>query len=139
VSSIASAGSVASLQRPDGRARLLLQTTPQGRLTLQTVTPVMTTTQSAKTTIYYTPYHGNQIVIYDGTNMVPTTFAEISVLTTDTTKNPAAIGASKVNDWFVWTDGDAAPEAHGPTGRTTRRDRPVPRWFWSTVSCSTTR
>ena len=29
---------------------------PQGRLTLQTLTPVMTTTQAAKTTLFYTPY-----------------------------------------------------------------------------------
>ena len=43
-------------------------TSPQGRLTLQTGTPVMTTTQSAKTTIFYTPYVGNKTPIYDGTN-----------------------------------------------------------------------
>ena len=70
-------------------------TAPQGRLTLQTATPVMTTTQSAKTTIFYTPYVGNQVPIYNGTSMVMTTFAELSVATTDTTKSPAAIGASQ--------------------------------------------
>ena len=59
---------------------------PQGRLTLQTATPVMTTTQSAKTTIFYTPYVGNLVPLYDGTNMNMTTFAELSVATTDTTK-----------------------------------------------------
>jgi hypothetical protein len=95
---------------------------PQGRLTLQTLTPVMITTQSAKTTIYYTPFVGNQIPIYDGTNMIPTVFSEISVLTTDTTKNPAAIGASKVNDWFVWNDAGTLRLTHGPdwTNDTTR-------------------
>jgi hypothetical protein len=87
---------------------------PQGRLTLQTLTPVMTTTQSAKTTIYYTPYVGNQIVLYNGTSMVPTTFAELSVATTDTTKSPAAIGVSKVNDWFVWNDAGTIRLGHGP-------------------------
>ena len=87
---------------------------PQGRLTLQTLTPVMTTTQSAKTTIYYTPYVGNQIVLYNGTAMVPTTFTELSVATTDTTKSPAAIGASKVNDWFVWNDAGTIRLGHGP-------------------------
>jgi hypothetical protein len=35
--------------------------------------------------------------------MIPKTFSEVSVATADTTKNPAAIGASKVNDWFIWT------------------------------------
>jgi hypothetical protein len=90
-------------------------TLPQGTgLTLVTATPVMTTTQSAKTTIFYTPYHGNLVPIYDGTNMVPTAVAEISVATTDTTKSPAAIGASKVNDWFVWSDAGTIRIGHGP-------------------------
>jgi hypothetical protein len=87
---------------------------PQGRLTLVTATPVMTTTQSAKTTVFYTPYTGNIVPLYDGTNMVPTAVAEISVATTDTTKNPAAIGASKVNDWFVWNDAGTIRLSHGP-------------------------
>jgi hypothetical protein len=87
---------------------------PQGRLTLQTAVPVMTTTQSAKTTIFYTPYIGGMVPIYDGTNMVMTTFAELSVATTDTTKSPAAIGASKVNDWFVWNDSGTIRIGHGP-------------------------
>lgn len=87
---------------------------PQGRLTLQTVVPVMSTTQSAKTTIYYTPYNGAYCPIYDGTNMVMTLFSELSIATTDTTKNPAAIGASKVNDWFVWNDSGTMRLSHGP-------------------------
>jgi hypothetical protein len=95
---------------------------PQGRLTLQTLTPVMTTTQSAKTTIFYTPYAGNQIGLYNGTSVVMTTFAEISTTTTDTSNNPAAIGASKVNDWFVFLDGSTVRLCHGPdwTNDTTR-------------------
>ncbi len=87
---------------------------PQGRLTLQTVVPVMTTTQSAKTTIYYTPYIGSVVPIYDGSNFTATSFTELSVLTTDTTKSPAAIGASKVNDWFVWNDSGTLRIGHGP-------------------------
>jgi hypothetical protein len=91
-----------------------IATPPQGRLTLQTATPVMTTTQSAKTTIYYTPYVGNRIPIYDGTNFAMTSFSELSVATTDTTKSPAAIGASKLNDWFVWKDAGTIRIGHGP-------------------------
>jgi hypothetical protein len=102
-------------QRASGQAPIGVSAfTPQGRLTLQTLTPVMTTTQSAKTTIYYTPHVGNQIPLYDGANMVPTSFSEISVATSDTTKNPAAIGASKVNDWFVWNDAGTLRVTHGP-------------------------
>lgn len=74
----------------------------------------MTTTQSAKTTIFYTPYNGNLLPIYNGSTMVMTTFTELSVATTDTTKSPAAIGASKVNDWFVWSDSGTIRLGHGP-------------------------
>jgi hypothetical protein len=84
----------------------------------------MITTQSAKTTIYYTAYSGDQVPIYNGSSwtMTPITGGEISVLTTDTTKNPAAIGASKVNDWFVWNDAGTIRIGHGPdwTDDTTR-------------------
>lgn len=95
---------------------------PQGRCTLVTATPVMTTTQSAKTAIFYTPAVGNVIPIYDGTSMVPTVFSELTVATTDTTKSPAAIGASKLNDWFVWNDAGTIRVSHGPdwTNDTTR-------------------
>lgn len=88
---------------------------PQGRLTLVTATPVMNVTVTATaSTIYYTPYVGNKIPIYDGTNMVPMTFSELSAAISDTTKSPAAIGASKVNDWFVWNDAGTLRIGHGP-------------------------
>lgn len=120
VSSVASAGSVSSINGQTGAITSYFP--PQGRLTLQTGNAVMTSTQSAKTTIYYTPYVGNMVPLYDGTNMVPTVVAEISVATTDTAKNPAAIGASKVNDWFVWNDAGTIRLSHGPdwTNDTTR-------------------
>lgn len=87
---------------------------PNGRLTLQTGTPVMTTNQTAKNTIFWTPYLGNQVPVYDGTNWSSVRSAEISVLTTDTTKNPAAIGVNKVNDWFLWSDAGTLRLSHGP-------------------------
>lgn len=95
-------------------AGLGIGASPGGRLTLQTLTPVMTTTQSAKTTLYYTPYNGSTVPVYDGTNFSGTAFSELSALTTDTTKSPAAIGASKVNDWFVWSDSGTLRLGHGP-------------------------
>ncbi|MGZ6387880.1 MAG: hypothetical protein ACXWQZ_01305, partial [Ktedonobacterales bacterium] len=88
---------------------------PQGRLTLQSLTPVMTTTQSAKTTLIYTAYHGNLVPLYNGSIFTMRSIGtEISVATTDATKNPAAIGASKVNDWFVWDDAGVIRLSHGP-------------------------
>jgi len=90
-------------------------TAPQGRLTLQSLTPVMVTTQAAKTTIFYTGYVGVMVPIYNGAVFAMMSIGtEISTTTTDTTKNPAAIGASKVNDWFVWNDAGTLRLCHGP-------------------------
>jgi hypothetical protein len=36
------------------------------------------------------------------------------VATTDTAKSPAAIGVSKVNDWFIWNDSGTVRIGHGP-------------------------
>lgn len=95
---------------------------PQGRLTLVTLTPVMTSTQSAKTTLFYTPYVGNSVPIHNGSALVMRSISELSALTTDATKSPAAIGASKVNDWFLWDDNGTITLSHGPdwTDDTTR-------------------
>lgn len=77
---------------------------PGGRLTLATGVPVMTSTQSAKTTIYYTPHIHDQIRIYDGTSFQATQFTELSQATTDTTKSPAAVAANKNYDMLVWSN-----------------------------------
>lgn len=52
---------------------------PGGRLTLESGVPVSTTDQAAKTTIYYTPYVNNIIVLWDGNRWQPVTFAETSL------------------------------------------------------------
>ena len=43
---------------------------PNGRLTLTSGTPVTTNDVTAATTIYYTPYKGNAIQLYNGTNWI---------------------------------------------------------------------
>ena len=49
----------------------------QGRLTLETGVPVSTADQADKTNLYFTPYNGNLIDIYDGTDTwVQHTFTE---------------------------------------------------------------
>ena len=85
-----------------------------GRLTLATATPVMTSDQTAKTTIYYTPYKGDVILIYDGTYMVPTVFTELSQATTDSTKSPAAVTTNSNYDLFVWSDSGTIRCTRGP-------------------------
>ena len=96
--------------------------TPGGRLTLTTVTPVMTATVSAATTVYYTPYLNSVVAIYDGTNWNYQSFSEVSQLTTDATKSPAAVAASSVYDVFVWNDAGTIRATRGPawTNTTTR-------------------
>ena len=92
VASVASAGSVASIAGNTGSFTLtqpitnatnaiLLNATifPQGRLTLTSATPVLTTTVSAATSVYYTPYVGNLVPIYDGTNIIPTSISELTI------------------------------------------------------------
>lgn len=87
---------------------------PQGRLTLTTAVPVTTSDVTAATTLYYTPYQGISVPIYDGTSFANTTFAELSQLTTDATKSPAAVAASKVYDIFVWNDAGTLRATRGP-------------------------
>jgi hypothetical protein len=52
--------------------------TPGGRLCLTSGTPVPSADETAKSTIYYTPFVSNVIVLWDGVNWVPTKFTEVS-------------------------------------------------------------
>lgn len=90
---------------------------PQGRLTLMTGEPVMTVDQTGKTSLFYTPYLGGFVPIYDGTAFVPTAFAERSNdLTQSSTgkAGPAAAGPYQVIDAFVWNDAGTIRLTRGP-------------------------
>ncbi len=87
---------------------------PQGRVSLTSATPVLKSNVTAATTVYYTPYVGDQVPIYDGTNMTATTFTELSQATTDTTKSPAAAAAYSNYDIFVWSDSGTLRATRGP-------------------------
>jgi hypothetical protein len=52
----------------------------QGRLTLTSATPVTTADVTAATNLYFTPYNGNQLSLYDGTSWRLYNFAEISLV-----------------------------------------------------------
>lgn len=91
---------------------------PQGRLTLASATPVMTAAQTAKTVVYYTPYVGNQVPLYDGSstfNMA--TFAELSNDLTQSATGKAGPAAATTNsnyDFFVWDDAGTKRLTRGP-------------------------
>ncbi len=56
-----------------------------GRLTLTTAVPVTTGNVTAATTVYFTPYKGNRIALYNGTSWAVQTFAELSIAVPATT------------------------------------------------------
>jgi hypothetical protein len=93
-----------------------MMSAPQGRLTLQSGTPVMTTSTLSATTMYYTPYVGRYVPIWDGTSTFVMTDigGELSQTSTDTTKSPAAVVGSALYDFFVWNDGGVKRCTRGP-------------------------
>jgi hypothetical protein len=58
-----------------------------GRLTLTTGVPVTTADVTAAGTLYFTPYKGNKISLYDGTRWKVYTFSEVSLSLTLTSGN----------------------------------------------------
>jgi hypothetical protein len=85
---------------------------PQGRLTLTSNTPVLATDVSAATTIYYTPYVGNLIPIYNGSTMVPTTFSELSLSLV------SSHVANTIYDIFVFSNSGVLTLVTGPAWTT---------------------
>jgi len=79
---------------------------PGGRLTLQSGVPVMTSTQSAQTTLYYAPYKNSLIPIYDGTS---TRMFQFTANTTDAVGLSVVLGsnwaAASVHDVYVGVNG----------------------------------
>ncbi len=72
-----------SLQRTSDSASFC-----QGRLTLTTATPVTTSSVTGVSTVYFTPYNGNGISLYNGTKWQLISFSEASVGVPATTTTP---------------------------------------------------
>lgn len=90
---------------------------PQGRLTLTTAVPVTVSDVTNATTIYYTPYTGDRVPIYDGTDWRMTTFTELSNATAQSSTGkagPAAVGNNLLYDLFVWSDSGTIRLTRGP-------------------------
>ena len=93
---------------------------PQGRLTLSSGEPVMTIDQTGKASIFYTPYVGAHVPIYNGSVFVPTPFAERSNDLTQSSigkAGPAAAGPYQVIDAFTWNDDGTVRLTRGPKHR----------------------
>lgn len=90
---------------------------PQGRLTLTSGTPVLTATVSAAGTVFYTPYVGATVPIYNGSGWVQRSFSELSnVLANSATGNagPAAAANNSNYDLFVWDNAGTLTLTRGP-------------------------
>lgn len=92
---------------------------PQGRLTLSSATPVMTSDQTAKTTVYYDSFLGNQVPVWNGTSLASLTITadEIS-LALNTTDNVSG----SLYDIFAFSSSGTLTLGTGPawTNTTTR-------------------
>lgn len=106
----------------------------EGRLTLATGVPVTTTDQTAKTTVYFTPYKGNRISLYDGSSGWDTLeFTEKSVAVPATTTTPFDVfaynnGGTVALEALSWSNDTTRATALAyqdgievKTGATTRR------------------
>ncbi len=86
----------------------------QGRLTLTTVTPVTTADVTAATTLYFTPFRGNVIALYDGSSAWSLIeFSEISIAIPATTSQMYDV-------WVYNSSGTATLELLAWTNDTTR-------------------
>jgi hypothetical protein len=106
----------------------------EGRLTLTSGTAVTTGDVTGATTVYFTPYNGNRIALYDGTNWLTYSFTERSLaLGTLATLTPYDVyiynnSGTLTLEFLAWTNGTTRATAlvlqdgvYVKTGATTRR------------------
>ncbi len=113
------------IDRSTGAVRLPLTAqivAPQGRLTLASGTPVLTSDQTAKTTIYYTPYVGSVAPFWDGTTWTLVSLAELSLALDSNSGHTGYHQSGKNFDLFLDYNGGAPRLVSGPawTNDTTR-------------------
>lgn len=88
----------------------MASTIPGGRLTLESGVPVSTTDQTAKTSIYYTPFVNNVVPLWDGYKWRPIEFSETTLaLGTLTSGKPYDVfgyisGGALALESLAWTD-----------------------------------
>lgn len=108
--------------------------TVEGRLTLTTAVPVTTGDVTSATTMYFTPYGGDRISLYDGTRWKAYKFTEISLaLGTLTAAKPYDVfiydnSGTLTLEFLVWTNATTRATAlvlqngvYVKSGATTRR------------------
>jgi hypothetical protein len=81
---------------------------PQGYLTTSTGVPIITSDATAATTVYYTPFVGAVLPLYNGTSLVATAFSELSLALSSNHV------ASTIYDLFVMSDSGTMRLVTGP-------------------------
>ncbi len=76
-----------------------------GRLTLTTSVPVTTADVTAALLVYYTPYVGEVLTLFNGSVWVPVTYAELSLKATDTAQTGTMTNGTKVITGLTNTGG----------------------------------
>lgn len=79
-----------------------------GRLTLVSGTPVMASTVSSATTLYYTPYNGNQVLLPYGGSFISIPFSEMSLST-------GSLVGGQVYDVFAYLGTSGVAICFGPS------------------------
>lgn len=87
---------------------------PRGRLTLTSGAPVMSETVLGASTIYYTPYNGPFVPLWNGTKWADFGFGEFSVSTSSGAGGPAPFVANKNYDLFLWLNAGIPQMSYGP-------------------------
>ena len=91
-----------------------LYAAPQGRLTLTSNAPVMTADATAQTSVYYTPYQGNIVPIYDGANMTSYAFGQLTM-----TLNTSNQTSGNIYDLFIFLNSSVVTIGAGPAWSST--------------------
>lgn len=92
---------------------------PQGRLTLTSGVAVTTTNMAGQTTVFYTPYSGNRVPVYDGTEFVAHLFTELSLLLDPISGHTNYHAAGQLYDFFIVNDAGVLRLGTGPKWGTT--------------------
>lgn len=85
---------------------------PQGYLTLTSGTPVIPSDVTGATSLFYTPYVGTLIPIYNGASFVPTTFSELTMTLT------SSQALNTIYDLFVFSNSGVPTLVSGPAWST---------------------
>lgn len=100
------------------------QSAPGGRLSLVTATPVMTTTQSAKTSIFYCLYNSSLVPYYTGAAWATDTIAELTLALDSNSGHTGYQQSGKLFDVFYDHNAGSGRIVTGPawTSSTARAD-----------------